>query len=182
MINHEHMTSLFEKATEGILLTDSKGNIVLVNPAAEKIFGYDKVELIGSPIEVLIPMDMRSHHTQLRNGFYKSPSNRSMGQGRDLYARKKDNSNIPVEVSLSYYKYESEMFVIAFIVDITGRKEIERNMLKQQTELERVTSEIRKHHSEREAKVEERTMILKEDLQKLELSQSTLSDAHDKER
>jgi PAS domain S-box-containing protein len=182
MVNAEHMTSLFENATEGIILTNSKGMIVLVNPAAERIFDYNSSELIGKPIEVLLPDNIRGHHAQLREGFYHHPSNRSMGQGRDLYARKKDNSNIPVEVSLSYYNREGEMFVIAFIVDITGRKEIERNMMEQQLELERVSSEIRKLNSDLEAKVEERTMILREALQRLEQSQAELSEALDKER
>ena len=182
MVNAEHMSSLFENATEGIILTNGKGVIVLVNPAAEKIFDYSSSELIGKPIEVLIPDSIRSHHTQLREGFYKHPSNRAMGQGRDLFARKKDNTNIPVEVSLSYYNRGGEMFVIAFIVDITGRKEIEKSMIQQQKELERVSTEIRKLNSELEAKVEERTMILKEALQRLEQSQSELSEALDKER
>lgn len=182
MPNVEHMTSLFENATEGIILTDSKGVIVLVNPAAEKIFDYSRTELIGKPIEVLIPDNIKPHHHQLRDGFYKKPSNREMGKGRDLYARKKDGTDIPVEVSLSHYNRDGEIFVIAFIVDITGRKEIERNMLQQQKELERVSNEIRKLNADLEAKVEERTMILKEALQRLEQSQTELSEALDKER
>lgn len=182
MPNVEHMTSLFENATEGIILTDSRGVIVLVNPAAEKIFNYSRTELIGKPIEVLIPDRVKPHHHQLRDGFYKKPSNREMGKGRDLYARKKDGTDIPVEVSLSHYNRDGEIFVIAFIVDITGRKEIERNMLQQQKELERVSYEIRKLNADLEAKVEERTMILKEALQRLEQSQTELSEALDKER
>jgi PAS domain S-box-containing protein len=182
MHNYEHMTSLFENATEGIILTDGKGHIVLVNPAAERIFDYKSEELIGQLIEVLIPDQVRPHHHKLREGFHQKPSNRSMGQGRDLFAKKKDGSNIPVEVSLSHYKREGETFVIAFIVDITGRKEIEQSMLKQQRELERVSDEIRKLNAELEMKVEERTMILKEALQRLEQSQTELSEALDKER
>ncbi|HEX7845437.1 MAG TPA: PAS domain-containing sensor histidine kinase, partial [Chitinophagaceae bacterium] len=182
MANYEHMTSLFENATEGIILTDGKGVIVLVNPAAEKIFDYSSTELVNKPIEVLIPDNVKPYHKELRDGFYQKPSNRSMGQGRDLHGRKKDGSNIPLEVSLSHYNREGETFVIAFIVDITGRKEIEKNMLRQQTELERVSNEIRKLNAELEAKVEERTMILKEALQRLEQSQAELSEALDKER
>ncbi len=182
MPNIEHMTSLFENATEGIILTDGKGNIVLMNPAAERIFGYLSDELTGNPVEVLIPDKVRPHHHELREGFYNKPSNRSMGQGRDLYGRKKDGSDIPVEVSLSHYNRDGEIFVIAFIVDITGRKEIERNMLHQQMELEKVSNEIRKLNAELEMKVEERTMILKEALQRLEQSQTELSEALDKER
>ncbi|MBS1574977.1 MAG: PAS domain S-box protein [Bacteroidetes bacterium] len=178
----EHMTSLYQNATEGIILTNGEGNIVLVNPAAEKMFGYTGHEIIDQPIEILIPDKFKPNHCQLRAGFYKHPSNRSMGQNRDLYGRKKDGSNLPVEVSLSHYRKNDELFVIAFIVDITGRKEIESNMKRQQAELERISNEIRKLNAELEMKVEERTMILKEALQRLEQSQTELSQALDKEK
>jgi PAS domain S-box-containing protein len=177
-----HLTSLFENATEGIILTNGSGDIVLVNPAAERMFGYNSGEIIGKPIEILIPDRVKPNHHELREGFYENPSNRVMGHGRDLYGRKKDGANLPVEVSLSHYKRNSELFVIAFIVDITRRKEIENNMLQQQKELERISNEIRKLNAELEAKVEERTMILREALQRLEQSQAELSEALDKER
>jgi PAS domain S-box-containing protein len=177
-----HLTSLFENATEGIILTNSSGNIVLVNPAAEKMFGYNSGEIIGQPIEILIPDKVKPHHHQLREGFYQKPSNRVMGHGRDLYGKRKDGTNMPVEVSLSYYKKTDELFVIAFIIDITKRKGIEMDMINQQKELERVSNEIRILNTELEAKVEERTLILKEALQRLEQSQSELSDALDKEK
>jgi PAS domain S-box-containing protein len=181
-IDAAHMTSLFENATEGIILTDQRGKIVLVNPAAERVFGYQVNELINKTIEVLLPDRVRPHHEGLRQNFYKDPQNRVMGHGRDLYARKKDGTDIPVEVSLSHYQRENELFVIAFIIDITFRKQIEENMVKQKKELEKVTNDIRKLNMDLEAKVEERTVILKEALMKLEQSQQELSEALDKER
>ena len=117
-----------------------------------------------------------------RTDFSKKPANRAMGQNRDLHGRKKDGSELPIEVSLSHYKQDNELYVIAFIVDITKRKEIEANMERQQQELEKVSSEIRKLNADLEAKVEERTIILKEALQQLEQSQLELSDALEKER
>jgi len=177
-----HLTSLFENATEGIILTNGNGNIVLVNPAAEKMFGYSNDEIAGKPIEILVPDQFKPHHHQLREGFYKHPSNRSMGQNRDLYGKRKDGTGIPVEVSLSHYRKDDEIFVIAFIVDITRRKEIENNVKMQQAELERISTELRKLNTDLETKVEERTIILKEALQKLEQSQAELSEAFDKER
>lgn len=182
MLNQAHMTSLFENATEGIILTDGKGKIVMVNPAGEKMFGYAKGELEGQPIEILIPDKFKPHHHELRDGFYQKPSNRSMGHGRDLFGKRKDGSNMPVEVSLSHYRRNNEVFVIAFIVDITQRKEIEASMLKQKAELEKITEKIRQLNAELEVKVEERTLILKEALQKLEQSQQELSEALDKEK
>jgi PAS domain S-box-containing protein len=181
-IDATHLVSLFENATEGIILTNGAGNIVLVNPAAQRVFGYADHELIGKAIEVLIPDRVRPHHHQLREGFYENPSNRVMGHGRDLYGKRKDGTNIPVEVSLSFYKRESELFVIAFIVDITHRKQIEQNILSQQKELEKMTNDMRRLNTQLEAKVEERTVILKEALQKLEISQQELSEALDKEK
>jgi PAS domain S-box-containing protein len=181
-VDAAHMTSLFENATEAIILTDHTGKIVLVNPAAERITDYKAGELIGNPIEVLIPDRYKHAHVGLRNQFYKDPQNRVMGHGRDLNARKKDGSDFPVEVSLSHYQRDNELFVIAFIIDITFRKQIEENMVRQQKELEKVTSDIRKLNMGLEAKVEERTVILKEALIKLEQSQQELSEALDKER
>lgn len=177
-----HLHSLFENATEGIILTNGKGQIILVNPAACRMFDYRPEEITGQPIEILIPDSVRSHHHELRDGFYHKPSNRVMGRGRDLYGRKKGGTDLPVEVSLSYYHQQEEMFVIAFIVNITRRKEIEQNMVRQQKELELISNEIRILNAELEAKVEERTLILKEALQRLEQSQVELNEALDKER
>ncbi len=177
-----HMASLFENATEGILLTNEQGAIVLANPAAEKMFGYEEKEMVGNKIEMLIPKRFQGGHSKLREGFYHNPQNRTMGSGRDLYARRKDNSEFPVEVSLSHYKQSNQSFVIAFLVDITTRKEIESNLLRQKQELEKISNDIRKLNAALEDKVEERTQILKEALQKLEQSQIELSESLDKER
>jgi PAS domain S-box-containing protein len=177
-----HMTSLYENATEGIILTDQSASIVLVNPSACRMFGYESEELVGQKVEVLLPTRYRAGHVPLRDGFYHHPQNREMGSGRDLFGQKKDGSNFPVEVSLSSYKQNNRQYVIAFVVDITHRKEIERSMLQQQKQLEKVTNDVRKLNTELEAKVEERTIILKEALQRLEQSQAELSEALDKER
>lgn len=176
------MNSLFENATEGIILTNGRGQIILANPAAMRMFGYAAEELGGNSIEILLPRDTREKHIGLRNGFHQHPQNRSMGSGRDLYACRKDGSVFPVEVSLSHYKKEEETFVIAFVVDISHRKEIENNLVRKQKELESVTHQMRKLNTELERKVDERTYILKEALQKLENSQIELSEALDKER
>jgi PAS domain S-box-containing protein len=177
-----HLTSLFDNATEGIVVTNSEGNIVLINPSACRVFGFAAKELVGQPIEILIPSRYRKGHVHLRDGFYESPRNRVMGHNRDLYGQKRDGSNFPVEVSLSTYIYKDERFVIAFIIDITRRKEVEESMVRQQKELEKITDEMRLLNADLEAKVEERTVILKEALQRLEQSQGELSTALDKER
>ena len=177
-----HMTSLFENATEGIILTGSTGKIILVNPAAERVFGYVEEELIGKMIEALIPGRFLKNHDQYRKGFYHQPQNRQMGVGRDLFAKRKDGSEFPVEISLSYYKEDNEAFVIAFVVDITARKKNEINVIRHQQELEKLSADMRMLNSELELKVEERTHVLQEALSKLEKSQRELSEALDKEK
>ena len=177
-----HITSLFENATEGFVVTDNKGNIILVNPSACRMFGYTTEELIGRQIEILVPSRYRKGHVKMRDGFYEDPKNRVMGHGRDLHGQKKDGADFPVEVSLSTYIQNGSRYVIAFIIDITMRKEIEQNMIGQQHQLEKVTNDMRRLNAELEAKVEERTVILKEALQRLEQSQDELSEALDKER
>jgi PAS domain S-box-containing protein len=180
--NPVHLVSLFENATEGIIVTNSQGNIILVNPSACRIFGYRPEELSGQKIEVLIPDKAKINHVKLREGFYQDPKNRVMGHNRDLLAGKKDGGTFPVEVSLSTYVQNDERYVIAFIIDITKRKEIEANVIYQKQQLERVTGELRVLNADLEAKVEERTIILKEALQRLEESQNELSNALDKEK
>ena len=154
-IDPSHLTSLFEFATEGIILTNAKGNIVLVNPAAQRIFDYSASELEGQPIEILIPHRFRHSHVNLRNNFYDKPQHRVMGHGRNLHGIRKDGFEIPVEVSLSFYTRGEELFVIAFVVDITERKKIESNMISQQKELEKMATDMRKLNTQLEAKVED---------------------------
>lgn len=132
-----HLTSLFEHATEGIILTRGRGPIVLVNPAALAMFGYNAEEIIGNPIEMLIPSRYRTNHTHLREGFNNHPQNRVMGHGRDLYGQKKDGHEFPVEVSLSFYNRDNQLFIIAFIIDITERKRIEQSRIEIQEALEK---------------------------------------------
>ena len=174
--------ALFEHATEGIILTNDKGKIVLLNPAASSLFGYEENELLGGSIEMLIPGRFHGHHTEYREGFYHHPSNRTMGHGRDLFALKKGGGEFPVEVSLSYYRQKNTFFVIAFLVDITQRKQAERELLERKSELERITQDITRLNAELETKVEQRTVILRQALQELERSQAELNEALSKEK
>ena len=176
------VNALFEHATEGIVLTNEQGRIVLLNPAAYRLFQYDQDELPGQSIDMLIPQRFHSRHVADREGFYRHPGNRAMGHGRDLFARKKDGSEFPVEVSLSFYRQKNVMYVIAFIVDITERKQAEQELLQKQAELRKITDDISRLNTELETKVEQRTLILREALQELERSQGELSVALNKEK
>jgi len=180
--DEKQLKALFDHATEGIVLTNREGKIVLVNPAAAHLFSYSQEELLGKHIEVLIPGRFHTAHLDYRKGFYRQPSNRAMGHGRDLFARKKDGSEFPVEVSLSFYNQQNDFFVIAFIVDITSRKESEQEMVRQKKQLELISDDMRKLNAELETKVEQRTLILREALQELEKSQLELNEALSKEK
>jgi PAS domain S-box-containing protein len=180
--DQHQVKALFDHATEGIILTDDKGKIVLLNPAAFRLFQYDRDELPGQSIDTLIPRRFHHTHAHDREAFYQHPSNRTMGRNRDLFARKKDGTEFPVEVSLGYYRQHDALFVIAFIVDITQRKASELELLNRQQQLEKITEDMRRLNTDLEAKVENRTRILREALQELEKSQEELNAALSKEK
>jgi PAS domain S-box-containing protein len=118
----EQLNAIFNNATEGMLIVNQSGVIVLVNTFTEKLFGYRKDELLGSSIENLLPDRMRSAHHHQREGFMVHPQTRPMGAGRELLAKRKDGSAFPVEISLSHFKNEEGTFAIAFVLDLTERK------------------------------------------------------------
>lgn len=174
--------ALFNYATIGIIVTDEKGAISNFNKQAKNDFGYTKEEVLGKPIEILIPPSLKTKHEQYREGYYRNPTPRAMGHGRDLFAQKKDGNVFPVEVSLSNYTINDKLFVIAFVVDITVRKEHESVAVKQKDELERVTTQIKQLNTNLEKKVEERTQMLRETLTALEKSKHELSEALETEK
>lgn len=117
----ERLKALFDYSTEGIVIADKNGEIVMINPTAEKKFGFETGELIGMKIETLIPDRFGKGHVRHRDHFIKNPHARPMGKGLQLYARKKDGSEFPVEISLSTFTIDHNSFVIAFIIDVSER-------------------------------------------------------------
>lgn len=164
----ESLKALFEYATEGIIIADKSGVIIRANPSSEKLFGYERDELIDQKIEVLVPTRFAHSHEKHREGYNNNPRPRSMGKGLDLCGKRKDGKEFPIEISLSHYKTNDELFVIAFIIDISERKQAEEK-------IKRVNAEL-------ELKVEERTKILKETLYELEASKDELSIALEREK
>lgn len=110
-----------EASPNGMVVIDSKGRIVLINSSVESLFGYTKDELINQPIEILVPERYSHHHPKLRNGYLEKPEARGMGNGRDLYGKRKNGTEIPVEIGLNPINYEGQQLIIASIVDITAR-------------------------------------------------------------
>ena len=119
------LRAVIESSPSGLLVADPQGNIVFVNRAVERLFGYARAELLGQPIEMLIPNRFRSGHTGFRSGFIADPKARAMGAGRDLYGLRKDRSEVPIEIGLTPVATAEGMLVLASIVDITGRKKAE---------------------------------------------------------
>jgi PAS domain S-box-containing protein len=174
--------ALFDYATIGIVVTNHLGIVLNFNKYAETQFGYSSREIIGNPVEKLIPVSLKSMHTRHRAEFYKHPEPRRMGEGRDLYALKKDGSQFPVEISLSHYAMDGETFVIAFVIDITIRKRSEAMVLKQNADLAKVTSDLSQLNAQLEQKVDDRTVMLRETLAELERSKQELSEALEAEK
>lgn len=119
---------LFEAASDAIIISDTTGTIVLVNAEAETLFGYTRSELIGQTIELLIPERFHDHHVVHRSGYIKEPRARMMGTGLDLYARRRDGSEFPVDISLSAVQSDDGLLVFTGIRDITWRKQAERQL------------------------------------------------------
>ena len=178
----QQFAALFDHATIGIIITGTDGVIINFNHYAERQFGYNKNELVGQLVEVLIPSQYHHKHVHYRDSFNSHPEPRAMGAGRDLYGRKKDGTDFPVEVSLSHYTIGGENFTIAFIIDITVRKQHEAVVLKQKNELENTADKIIRLNSELEEKVEDRTKMLRETLAELERSKNELNEAFETEK
>ncbi len=123
-----------ESSPSGLLMIDAQGTIVLVNREVERLFGYSREELLGRPVELIVPDRFRGRHPEFRAGFSHAPSIRAMGAGRVLYGRRKDGAEVPVEIGLTPVATAEGLFVISSIVDISARRaaEEEQNRLEEQ--------------------------------------------------
>jgi PAS domain S-box-containing protein len=127
--------ALLEAASEGIVLINSGGRITLMNTAAERMFGYTDNELLGQPLEILLPERVRGVHVEHRAGYFAGPRVRPMGTGLDLAGRRKDGTEFPVEISLSYVQLSEGTTAMALITDITERKRVEAELQRQREAL-----------------------------------------------
>jgi PAS domain S-box-containing protein len=127
--------AVLESASEGILLINADGRITLVNGAAERMFGYAHDELLGRTLEVLLPDRIREVHRAHRADYFAAPRVRPMGSGLDLAGRRKDGTEFPVEISLSYVQTQEGMTAMALITDNTERKRAEAELSQQREAL-----------------------------------------------
>src|SRR5262249_28967575 len=118
--------AFLESAAEGVIVVDRAGHIVLVNARTEAMFGYRRGELIGQTLEGLLPERARASHAEHRRGYFAEPRIRQMGRDLVLAGRRKDGSEFPVEISLSYVDTPDGMQAMAFVIDITERIELQR--------------------------------------------------------
>lgn len=126
---------VFESSPVALVMTDEKGKIILVNPQTEKYFGYSRHELLGQPMEILVPERFRRKHRNLSRDFFRDPEVRPMGAGRDLYAVRKDGSEFPAEIGLKPIKTSGGLVVLATIIDISERKQAEEERRKLETQM-----------------------------------------------
>src|SRR6266850_3034018 len=133
---------VIETAPNGMLMVGADGLITMANAQAEKLFGYPREELVGRPVEMLVPERYRTQHSAHRERFSASPEVRLMGVGRELFGRRKDGSEFPVEIALSPAQPSTRPLVLATIADISLRKQAEEGLRQSQTELRILTGRL----------------------------------------
>lgn len=145
---------LAETISEGVVIVNEQQNIVAVNQSVTQIFGYNKEELEGQHLEILIPREKRkAHHHQVK-GFINASEKRTMGKGRDLFGLHKNGSKIPVEAGLNPFRWNGNTYVMAIVIDVSERKAQEAQILKLNDQLEE--------------KVKHRTKELKDTVEQLQ--------------
>lgn len=134
------LPELFESMPDAVLVVDPDGRIALVNRTTEALFGYDRTELIGQSIETLVPERLRATHFLHRHSYDSSTRRRPMGTGMDLYARRKDGTEFPVDIMLNPVELEGRRLVIAVVRDTTERENFARTLRQTNAELEKARS------------------------------------------
>jgi len=129
--------AMVESAPHGVVMVDGSGEIVFVNRETERLFGYAREALLGQPIERIVPTRFRERHPEFRATYFTDPQVRAMGAGRDLFGRRKDGTEIPVEIGLNPIETDEGLFVLASVVDISARKRAEEELRRSNEELER---------------------------------------------
>lgn len=121
----ERFRLVVEAAPNAMLMTDRNRRITLVNQKTEELFGYARQELLGEPIEMLVPERYRNRHPAHVDGFFREPKARAMGAGRELFGRRADGSEVPIEIGLNPIEIADGLFTLASVIDISERKRAE---------------------------------------------------------
>jgi len=140
----ELLRTVVEAAPNAVLLVGVEGRILLVNAQTEAMFGHGRRELLGQPVEMLVPTRFRGQHPLHRSAFFAAPTTRAMGAGRDLFGLRQDGSELPIEIGLNPIHTAEGSFVLAAIIDITQRKRGEALLRASLAEKETLLREV--HH------------------------------------
>ena len=167
--------SIFDHVNEGILIANRLGQIVAMNPMGRRMFGFTGDDVLPKLVEDLVPDAAKSKHQTHRENYHQNPHSRPMGKNMMLSGLKRNGETFPVEISLSTYESEGQMFVIAFIIDVTERSEQEEKIKSAYSELQLLNNSLEK-------KVRDRTMVLEEALADLKRSKDDLYLALQRER
>ena len=185
--NEQIFDTLFEAASEGVIVVNKQQVIVTANLAALEMFGYQKQELLGKDLNILIPMKYKADHHQHFDGFMKDGKKRQMGHGRgDLYGVRRDGTQFPVEAGLNPFQIDGQSYVMSLVVDISARKEHQLRIKELNSELEGKikirTQELRKTVANLEEEISKRKeaekrikLALKQEKELSELKTSFLS-------
>ncbi len=124
-VSESRLRALLESASQGVVAVDENGRMALVNAKTEEMFGYARDELLGQPLDVILPERYRTAHVGHLQHYFAHPHTRVMGLGLDLHGRSKNGNEFPVEVTLSYTEHGGSRLAMALITDITERKKAE---------------------------------------------------------
>ena len=136
--SNERFRRVVEASPSGIVLVDEKGRMTLVNAQIQRLFGYTREELVGQAVDLLVPDRFRAGHQVHRANFHQAPAPRMMGQGRELFGRRKDGTEFPLEIGLNSIQGPEGILVLAAVVDLTARKQAEAEASRQRAELAHV--------------------------------------------
>ena len=124
----QRLRLVIEAAPNAMVMVDRRGLITLVNTQTEKLFAYNRAQMLGQPVEMLIPQRFRTHHHAFRDSFFTHPDARAMGAGRDLYGLRGDGREVPIEIGLNPLQMPDGQYVLASVIDITERKRAEERL------------------------------------------------------
>jgi len=167
--------AIFHEAAIGILVTNDRFEILICNEFLDQLFGYEGGELIGQNISVLIPNHLKTRHEGHLEKVQHSPISRPMGVGLDLKAKRKDESLFPIEISLSHFRENEQMYYIAFVSDVTLKRKVEMELILKNQEINQLNESL-------EEEVLLRTKDLQNTLAKLEENTKVLEGALQKEK